>query len=138
MTGGISRVPSQVKRLAADILNVGVTRVRFKPERLNEIVFLKMRSEVRRYINRGEIYSLRYVGQTSTPTRRRVVSGTHNARINASREYVNRVRHMRAVLREHKDELQSSQYWRLYRSIKSGVFFTRRAILTAIRALIIQ
>lgn len=125
-------VPLMVRRLAADVMGVGIHRVRFRPERLQEISQLRLRSQIRRYVSRGEIYSQRHVGQTSRPTNRRIHYGTHNARVNSSREYVNRIRYLRNFLRANRGELSSRNYRRLYLSLKSGVLRNRRSLMMAI------
>ena len=126
------RIHNCIKRLAAAFLGRGVNSIRIKPDRIDKISSIRTRAEVKRYCMRGEIYAKRVVGSASTPTRRRIVSGTHNARINRAREYVIRTRFLRALLREHRNSIDATTYRRNYLAIKSGVIRTRRALLAAI------
>jgi large subunit ribosomal protein L19e len=125
------------KRLAADILGVGVNNIRFDPERLEDIEKAFRREEIKALIEDGAIYAIdpsrnsrgRYkiLHEKRKKGRRRghgSRKGSAGARLDKKRDWINRVRRMRIyikLLRE-KGVIDTKLYRSLYRKIKGGAF----------------
>jgi len=62
---------SMQKRLAADILKVGISRVRIKPEELERVADAITRDDVRILIDEGAIYAVKKKGISKRERRKR-------------------------------------------------------------------
>lgn len=128
------------KRMAAEILGVGVSRVWMDPERTREIEAALTREDIRVLIRDGAIRKKK----ESTPSRgryrarkwkrrigrgRRAGSrkGASGARAHKKEKWVMRIRAVRRRLRELRDSgvLSSGEYRRLYRIASGGGFKSR-------------
>lgn len=125
------------KRIAADIMGVGVNNVRFDPERLEDIEKAFRREEIKALIEDGAIYAVkpsrnsrgrwRVLHEKRKKGRRRghgSRKGKRGARSDKKRDWINRVRKMRRyikMLRE-KGVIDTKQYRELYMKIKGGAF----------------
>lgn len=125
------------KRLAADILGVGVGRVWIDPDRVTEVSTAITRADVRGLIDDGAIRAkpkksiskgrtrkhmdqLRK-GRSRGPGKRK---GAEKARLSKKDAWIHRVRPLRRRLRELRDEemIDSSLYRKLYRMVNGGFF----------------
>ncbi|MCL9816572.1 50S ribosomal protein L19e [Natronocalculus amylovorans] len=125
------------KRLAADILDVGKSRVWFDPEAQAEIVEAITREDIRDLIEQGTIQAKdaktnsrgrareraakRSYGHQKGPGSRKGRSG---ARRNKKDAWITRIRAQRARLKELRDEgaLDRTQYRELYNKASGGQF----------------
>jgi len=137
------------RRLAAEIMGVGVNNVRFDPERLEDIEKAFRREEIRALIEDGAIYAVepsrnsrgrwRILHEKRKKGRRRghgSRKGKKGARIDKKRDWINRVRRMRRyikMLRE-KGVIDTRLYRELYRKIKGGAFRDVSAIKTYLKS----
>ncbi|MEM2047774.1 MAG: 50S ribosomal protein L19e [Candidatus Jordarchaeales archaeon] len=129
-----------VKRLAADILKVGESRIWIDPERLEDVENAVTRADVRRLIKSGVIRKR----PVSTPSRGRARNGRRGpgskkgakgARMSVT--WVEKVRAQRRLLKELRDKKIISRrvYRRLYLMVKGGSFASRRALMNYVASL---
>jgi large subunit ribosomal protein L19e len=131
-----------VKRLAADILKVGESRIWIDPERTGEVEDAVTRADVKRLIKSGVIRKR----PASTPSRGRVRmrsgrsgpgsrKGAKGARMTVT--WVEKVRAQRRLLRRLRDKGVVSRrlYRRLYLMVKGGAFASRRVLLNYVASL---
>ncbi|MBD3155073.1 MAG: 50S ribosomal protein L19e [Candidatus Aenigmarchaeota archaeon] len=120
------------KRLAADILKVGETRVWISPDHMEEIKNAITRSDVRRMIDHGYIKAktpkIKKPKEKSKrgkgPGRRK---GARGARSPKKKKWMNTVRPLRRMLKELRAEekIDVKTYRKLYSQVKSGTFRNR-------------
>jgi len=125
------------RRLAADILKVGVNRVWIDPERSEDVEVAITREEIRKLIHEGAIKALPKKGVSRV--RARVLhekkkkglrrgpgsrKGSARARISKKEAWMRRIRALRKRLREWKAKraITESSYRRLYTLASSGTF----------------
>ncbi|WP_174590842.1 50S ribosomal protein L19e [Methanocella conradii] len=125
------------KRLAADILKIGVTRVWMDPERLEDIATAITREDLRKLIEDGVIKRKPVVGISRGRARERAAKrakghskghgsreGAAGARAPKKEQWMRRIRAQRRVLRAMRDEkaIDAHTYRILYRKAKGGEF----------------
>jgi len=121
------------RKLAADILKVGQTRVVMDTEHLEEIKNAITRSDIRKMINHGWIKvkpgkikmpDLYPKKRKKGPGKRK---GSHGAKITKKRMWINTIRPLRRMLKELRDKktIDSRTYRKTYMLIKSGAFRSR-------------
>lgn len=122
------------RELVARILGVGSNRVRFEPDRLEDVGDSITRENIRSLVNSGAIWTVQRKGTS----RGRSVDkksvwkihgkgpgskkGKRTARVGKKEVYVVRVRSMRyhlKVLKERKD-INNDVYWNLYKKVNGG------------------
>ncbi|MEM3712114.1 MAG: 50S ribosomal protein L19e [Thermoproteota archaeon] len=131
-----------VRRLAADILKVGESRIWIDPERLEDVENAVTRADVRRLIKSGAIRKR----PASTPSRGRVRirsgrrgpgsrKGSKSARVSV--KWVEKVRAQRRLLKELRNRkiISRKMYRRLYLMVKGGMFASRRALMNYVISL---
>ena len=138
---------SAQKRLAADVLDVGKSRVWLDPAAQEEIEDAITREDIRELVDQGTIRAeapsgnsrgrarerneKRSYGHRKGPGSRR---GTAGARQNDKAEWMSSIRAQRRKLRDLRDsgELTRSQYRELYDMAKGGEFEDVRRLLNYI------
>lgn len=131
-----------VRRLAADILKVGESRIWIDPARIEEVEDAVTRADVRRLIKSGVIRER----PPSTPSRGRVRArsgrrgpgsrkGAKGARMTVT--WVEKVRAQRRLLKQLRDKgvVSRSLYRRLCLMVKGGAFPSRRVLMNYIASL---
>lgn len=128
---------SMQKRLAAEILDVGVNRVWIDPEMEAEVATAITRADIRSLIKDGIIKARpkKSISKARTRDRQKQVQkgrrkgpesrkGAKGARISKKDAWKKRVRSLRQRLRELRDQgaIDQSLYRKLYRMIKGGSF----------------
>ncbi len=134
---------SYQRRLAAEILGVGETRIRFDPEQLDRIASAVTREDVRRLIKDGAItvepphsnsrgrwryrHEQRKKGRRRGPGRRK---GAKGARMDEKEAWMNRIRKIRRFLRWLRDHgvIDRRTYRKLYLMAKGGAFESLSAL----------
>ncbi len=126
-----------VKRLAAEILGVGESRIKILPEALDKIEEVSTRSDVRRLVKEGLIVVEPKKGNSrgrwrirhkkKKKGRRRGYGsrkGPKTAREDPKRAWINRIRTLRRYLKYLKDNgIIDTKTWRkLYKMAKGGYF----------------
>ena len=139
---------STQRRLAANILSVGINRVWVDPARATDVSAAISREDVRRLIRQGAIKAKPERGISRGRFRRRAAKrkrgrrrgvgsrkGTRKARQPKKARWIRTVRPLRARLRELKREgtINPHEYRRLYRMVKGGAFQSRAHLETHLR-----
>jgi large subunit ribosomal protein L19e len=122
------------RELAARVLNVGVNRVRFEPDRLEDISDSITRENIRSLVKSGAIWTVQPKGSSrGRAIKKRSVwkvhgkgpgskKGKKTARVGKKRVYVVKTRSMRyhlKVIKERKD-ISNDMYWYLYKRVDGG------------------
>ena len=125
------------RRLAADILKIGESRVWIDPDRTDDVDIAISREEIRKLIHEGVIKSIPKAGvsraraKTFQEKKRKGLrrgsgkrSGSAKARTPKKRAWITKIRSLRNRLRELKANhtITESVYRRLYNMAGSGVF----------------
>ncbi|MBC7114753.1 MAG: large subunit ribosomal protein L19e [Archaeoglobi archaeon] len=125
------------RRLAADILKVGLDRVWFDPEALDEIATAITRDDIRALIEEGKIKRKPKKGISRARARKRLLKrmkgrgrgpgsrkGAKGARDPKKRQWIRKIRALRSYLRELRDQgkITRSTYRMLYRKASGGEF----------------
>ncbi|MHA2408418.1 MAG: 50S ribosomal protein L19e [Candidatus Ranarchaeia archaeon] len=128
---------SNQKRLAADILKVGRSRVWINPERLEDVEEVITRAEIRKLVHEGVIKALPKKGVSRARAKQHHMKrkkglgrghgsrkGTKTARNSRKDAWINRIRAIRKHLKElvNRRVIQRNIYRRLYNLSKGGVF----------------
>jgi len=121
------------KRLAADILKVGQSRVVMNPEHLEDIKNAITRRDVKKMISKGYIKVRR--GKIPRPKlyqkkKRRgpgSKKGSSGARLTKKERWMHTIRPLRKMLKELRDKgtLDTRTYRKTYLLVKSGMFRSR-------------
>ena len=122
------------RELVARILGVGANRIRFEPDRLEDVADSITRDNVRSLVNSGAIWTVQVKGTSrGRAIKKRAVwkvhgkgpgskKGKKTARVGKKEVYVIRVRSMRyrlKVLKDRKD-ITNEIYWQLYKKVNGG------------------
>ncbi len=128
---------SMQKRLAAEVLGVGVSRIRIDPERIEDVESALRREDIRRLIKDGAIYVLparrnsrgrwkerhrkRKKGHRRGPGKRK---GARGARVDEKRLWMYTIRKIRRYLKWLRDNgvIDRKTYRKLYLLAKGGTF----------------
>lgn len=117
------------KRIAADILKVGVNRVWIDPEKINEVKNVITKAEIRKLINQGVIKALpEKMKKPKVEKKKRKGPGRRKgARKRGKEDWMRTVRPLRKMIKELRDtgKITKGQYRRLYMLIKGGMFRSR-------------
>ena len=133
------------KRLAAEVLGVGVSRIWIDPSRVEDVVDAITREDIRRLIKEGVIqvkpvhgnsrarWRIRH--QQRRKGRRRGYGkrkGAKTARMDEKEMWMNRIRKIRRYLRYLRDHgvIDRKTYRRLYMLAKGGVFHSLASLRT--------
>lgn len=121
------------RKLAADILKVGESRIAMDPEHLEDIKNAITRADIRKMVSHGymkvrpgkikkpDLYPKK---RKKGPGRRK---GSSYARLPKKRRWMNTIRPLRRMLKELRDNgtIDSSTYRKTYMLAKSGAFRSR-------------
>lgn len=125
------------KRLAADILKVGKSRVWLDPTKREELEKAITRADVKRLIKKGFIKALpKKLRKPKDEKRRRKRTGSRKGKkfsiVSRKRRWVYTVRALRAMLKELKEsgEIDSTSYRKLRKLVKGGMFRSRSHLKT--------
>jgi large subunit ribosomal protein L19e len=130
------------KRVAAEILKVGVNRVRFDPEDLERIESAVTRQDIRRLIHSGSIWAEQEKGISSGRRKLKAMKkklrgrgpgtkkGAKTSRMPRKEVWMRQVRVLRRYLRRLKErgELPPEQQRSLYKKVKGGEIRTLRRL----------
>ena len=125
------------RRLAAQILKCGTNRVRFDPERLDDIKEAITKSDIRSLINNNIVTKKRLLNTSRFWAKKRKSQkgegrqkgfgsrkGKKTARLNPKRMWINKTRLQRGFIKSlrDKDMVTSAVYHEFYLKIKGGFF----------------
>jgi len=136
------------RRLAADVLGVGVNRVWIDSARISDVSAAISREDINRLIRQGAIKARPELGISRGRFRRRAAKrkrgrrrgvgsrkGTRRARQPKKASWIRTVRPLRVRLRELKREgtIDRHEYRRLYRMVKGGAFKSKAHLETHLK-----
>lgn len=122
------------RELVARILGIGANRVRFEPDKLDDIADSITREDLRSLVKRGTIWTTKVKGtsrgraKTKQAIRKKSglgpgsKKGKKTARTGKKSAYVTKVRSMRYHLKVMKDrnEINRQTYWLIYKKVDGG------------------
>jgi large subunit ribosomal protein L19e len=122
------------RELIARILGVGVNRVRFEPDKLDDVADSITRENMRTLINNGTIWTIKPKGTSTARAKAKLAvrrkrgtstgskKGKKSARTGKKQVYVAKIRAMRYHLKVLKDrnDITRGIYWTLYRKVNGG------------------
>src|SRR5215475_12068259 len=122
------------RELIARIMGVGVNRVRFEPDKLDEVADCITREDIRSLVRKGAIWTVRLKGTSRARARTKLAirrksglgpgskKGKKTARTGKKRAYVLKTRAMRYHLKVLKDrnDINREIYWLVYKKINGG------------------
>ena len=131
------------KRISAELMKVGETKVWFNPDRLTEIKEAITKNDLRNLIKNGAIQSRPELGTSRFRARKRLTQrrkgrqagpgtrkGSSTARLSRKETWMLAVRGQRNFIKELKDKslVEGKTYRNLYSKVKGGYFRNRRHI----------
>jgi large subunit ribosomal protein L19e len=133
---------SSKRRMAAQVLGVGQTRVRIDPEATEQLQDAITRESIRGWISAGLIWVDPKKGNSRGRVRARHIKsqkkgkgqgskkGAHGARVGKKRVWVGRVRMLRHILKVMRDrgEITNENFKLLYRQVKGAQIRSRRRL----------
>jgi len=126
------------KRLAADLLKCGINRVKFDPERLDEVSEAITREDVKRLIKDKVIYKEQKKGVSRARANVRKKKrgpgsrkGAKYSRISRKELWMRKVRAQRKKLRQLRDKklITKTVYRKIYGMVKAGAFKSVAAMM---------
>ena len=122
------------RELVARILGVGVNRVRFEPDKLEDVADSITRENLRALIKNGAIWTARRKGTSRYRAKAKHLTrkkrgigrgskkGKKTARVGKKRLYITKIRGMRHHLKVLKDrnDINRETYWSLYKKANGG------------------
>jgi large subunit ribosomal protein L19e len=132
------------KRMAADILGCGHSRVWIDPNQIEDVADAITRADIRKAIEAGSIRALPKTGVSRGRARYRLAQkskgrrrgqgsrkGTAGARTPRKERWIRTIRPIRIMLRELRDtgKISRSTYREFYRKSKGGMFRSKRQLL---------
>ena len=122
------------RELVARILGIGANRVRFEPDKLDDITDSITREDLRSLVKRGTIWTTKVKGtsrgraKTKQAIRKKSglgpgsKKGKKTARTGKKSAYVTKIRTMRYHLKVMKDrnEINRQTYWLIYKKVDGG------------------
>jgi len=133
---------SSQKRIAAQVLKCGTSRVKLKESQ--EVEEALTRQDIRDLVQKGDVYKKQKKGTSKFASRKRLSQkkkgrmrgmgkrkGTLGARKNDKTKWIETVRAQRSLLRELRDngKIDVSLYRKLYMRVKGGFFRNRSHIM---------
>jgi large subunit ribosomal protein L19e len=121
-----------VRRLAADIMNVGKSRVKISPDGLKEAEGALTRADVRGLIDKGVITKDKIKGRDSTARKKRKGAGRKKGSLgDAKKLWMQKVRAQRKLLAMLVETgvLEKKNKRSLYGKVKSGIFRNKKAMV---------
>lgn len=129
------------KRMAAEILKCGASRVKINPNRMADVADAITRADIRTAIQSGSIFAAPRKGNSRARINANLLQkrkgrqsgrgskkGTFNTRAPRKQRWTKTIRAMREQLREYRDSgrIDRSTYRKFYRLTKGGMFKGRR------------
>jgi len=121
-----------VRRLAADLMNVGRNKIRIDPDGLKEAEGALTRSDVKGLIDKGIIKKQKPQGRASTARKKRRGHGRRKGTpLDSKAVWMEKVRAQRRflVMLLESGAMKKDAKRGIYRKVKSGIFRNKRAML---------
>jgi len=132
------------KRIASELLGVGINRVKIDPDAIEDISKAITRDDIRFFIANKLITVEQKKGISRGRVRKKKLqkkkgrrkghghrSGTKNARNPSKKEWMNKIRALRDELKKLREDgkISNSEYRKLYYQAKGNLFHSRRHLL---------
>ncbi|HLC56559.1 MAG TPA: 50S ribosomal protein L19e [Candidatus Nanoarchaeia archaeon] len=129
------------KRIAAQVLKVGINKVWLDPERIDDIKEAITKADIRSLIKSGVIKAHKLKTNSRARFRKRLEQkrkgrshglgsrkGTKNARLSSKREWINKIRVQRELIKTLSDKglISHESYYKLRSKSKGGFFRNKR------------
>lgn len=122
------------RELVARMLNVGANRVRFEPDKLDDIADSITREDIRSLIKNGVIWTAKTKGTSRSGAKAKLQvkkkrgtgtgskKGKKGARIGKKESYVKKIRTMRYHLKilKSRNDINRDIFWSLYKKVNGG------------------
>jgi large subunit ribosomal protein L19e len=122
------------RELVARILGVGVNRVRFEPDKLEDVADSITRENLRALIKNGAIWTARRKGTSRYRAKMKQITrkkrgtgkgskkGKKTARVGKKELYIIKIRGMRRYLKilKERNDIDRGTYWSLYKKTNGG------------------
>ena len=122
------------RELVARMLNVGANRVRFEPDKLDDIADSITREDIRSLIKNGVIWTVKSKGTSRAGAKAKLQvkkkrgtgagskKGKKGARIGKKESYVKKIRTMRYHLKilKSRNDINRDLFWSLYKKVNGG------------------
>lgn len=122
------------RELVARILNVGANRIRFEPDKLDDIADSITRDDIRALIKNRVIWTAKERGTSRGRAKTKLMTkkkhgtgqgskkGKKTARVGKKQSYVKKIRSMRYHLKVLKDrnDINRQVFWSLYKKVNGG------------------
>ncbi|NYZ76844.1 50S ribosomal protein L19e [Candidatus Micrarchaeota archaeon] len=126
-----------VRRLAADLLNVGENRIRINPANMSEVLSAMTRIDVRALIDKKTVTAAPKKGRRKNEKRKRRGEGSRkgNAGALAKTEWMKKVRAQRKLLRTLVElgAVAKENKRPVYMKVKSGIFRSKKAMIAYLK-----
>jgi len=137
-----------VKRMAANLLKCGITKVWIDPEKTEEAKKAITREDVRKLIKKGVIKKIKEEKEKNPEAKKKMLQkkkgrrrgagsrkGAKGAREGEKTEWLKKVRAQRRIIRILRDKgvIERSVYRKVYRLIKGGMFRSKKHLLTYLK-----
>ena len=126
-----------VRRLAADILNVGERRIRFDPDKISDVKNAMTRIDVVDLIKNKVITVLPVKGRKKKEKKRKRGAGSRKGKPKGKQKeaWMTRIRTQRALLKKliSSEVLKKEIKRYIYLKIKGGAFRSKRAMITYLK-----
>ncbi|HID72387.1 TPA: hypothetical protein EYP38_00480 [Candidatus Micrarchaeota archaeon] len=126
-----------VRRLAADILNVGERRIWINPYEVEEVKKMATRADVRDLIDKGTVKKMPVAGRKKVGKKVRRNKGSRKGSTDKKEKklWMQKVRAQRRLLASMMKEgaLPPEEKRRIYSRIKSGLFRNKKAMLAYLK-----
>jgi len=129
--------------MAAQLMKVGENKVRFNPERLEDVSEALTREDVRALIKSGAVSHIPKKGNSSARIKERLEKkatgkrrghgsrkGSAKTRIGSKSRWISKIRAIRDEIKKMREDgaIDSSQYRQIYRQAKGNLFHSRRHV----------
>ena len=126
-----------VRRLAAELLNVGENKVRISADGISEVKSAMTRGDVKALIDKGVVKAASKKGRKKNKRKKRRGSGSRTGKKAgaAKKEWMAKVRSQRKLLKRliELNALPKEDKRAVYMKVKSGIFRSKRAMITYLK-----
>jgi large subunit ribosomal protein L19e len=132
---------TSAKKIAADILGVGISRVWINPAKASEIEKCFTREDLKKFINSKDIRAKRKKGVSRAIGRARQKKkreagprpGKTRKKVKTKETWMQKVRALRKLLRKLREEYDIHDYRKLYLKIKGGEVRDKAHLLSYVK-----
>jgi len=126
-----------VRRLAAEILNVGENRIKINSDSMSEVLNAMTRADVKTLIDKGVVKAAPKKGRKKIEKKKRRGRGSRKGKTagQQKKEWMQKVRSQRKLLRKliALEALEKDDKRYIYLKIKSGIFRNKHAMMNYLK-----